>query len=326
MLRKLKPEVFQGNLKGHTYFEGWYHKHVSADRSQAMACIPGVSLFKGNRHSFIQFIDGVTGTTEYFTFPLEEFTWDRRQHLVTIGPNRFSRDGIELDLTSEKLTIQGKLQYQDTTPWSGNLISPGIMGWYSWVPFMECYHGVVSMDHGVNGSLTVNGQDMNFDNGRGYIEKDWGSSFPETWIWMQCNSFTRAGTSVMFSVAKIPWMSNFFMGFLAFLYHQGEVYLFATYNNSTLEMVEFTGDLLTITMSNTTHRLTIRAQPKGTGLLKAPETGGMNRVIKESISSEIELILETSKGERIIHDRGSRAGLEIIDSVFDYLDKVQVKR
>ena len=21
------------------------------------------------------------------------------------------------------------------------------MGWYAWVPFMECYHGVLSLDH-----------------------------------------------------------------------------------------------------------------------------------------------------------------------------------
>ena len=31
--------------------------------------------------------------------------------------------------------------------WPVKVTSPGAMGPYAFVPFMECYHGVVSMDH-----------------------------------------------------------------------------------------------------------------------------------------------------------------------------------
>jgi hypothetical protein len=53
------------------------------------------------------------------------------------------------------------------------------MGWYSFIPFMECKHGIVSANHKIKGKITVNNQIIDFDEGQGYIEKDWGTSFPE---------------------------------------------------------------------------------------------------------------------------------------------------
>ena len=64
---------------------------------------------------------------------------------------------------------------------------------YAWVPFMECYHSVVSMTHAVVGSVRFGAgpeaETFNINAGRGYIEKDWGRDFPETYVWMQGNSF-----------------------------------------------------------------------------------------------------------------------------------------
>ena len=48
-----------------------------------------------------------------------------------------------------------------------------IMGWYYKLPFMECYHGVVSLNHDLKGSLNLNNIHYHFDDGKGYIEKDW---------------------------------------------------------------------------------------------------------------------------------------------------------
>ena len=36
--------------------------------------------------------------------------------------------------------IKGKISFGDLFRWPSNLFSPGIMGPYSFVPFMECYH------------------------------------------------------------------------------------------------------------------------------------------------------------------------------------------
>jgi tocopherol cyclase len=51
------------------------------------------------------------------------------------------------------------------------------MGWFAYVPFMECYHGVLSLDHEVNGRLRLGKRETDFSGGRGYIEKDWAAPF-----------------------------------------------------------------------------------------------------------------------------------------------------
>ena len=82
------------------------------------------------------------------------------------------------------------------------------------------------LNHSLSGILNVNGTLLNFENGKGYIEKDWGTSFPEAWIWMQSNNFSTSDTSFSFSVAKIPWLGKFFIGFISFLYYNKRVFPF----------------------------------------------------------------------------------------------------
>jgi hypothetical protein len=45
----------------------------------------------------------------------------------------------------------------------------------------------------------------------------------------------------------------------------------------------------------------------------------MNRHIKESIDSELEVSLISGNGTLIYKDQATRAGLEVIDSIFDIL-------
>ncbi|QII81181.1 hypothetical protein G7057_00970 [Jeotgalibaca arthritidis] len=41
--------------------------------------------------------------------------------------------------------------------------------------------------------------------GKGYIEKDWGRSFPKNYIWIQSNHFNDNQRSLFFSYAHIPY-------------------------------------------------------------------------------------------------------------------------
>ena len=45
------------------------------------------------------------------------------------------------------------------------------MGWYAFVPFMECYHSVVSMSHFIEGSADFGSGDTDFMGGKGYHGK-----------------------------------------------------------------------------------------------------------------------------------------------------------
>jgi tocopherol cyclase len=69
--------------------------------------------------------------------------------------------------------------------------SPIAMGWYSFVPFMECYHGVISLYNNIFGKLSANDRIIDYTDEIGYIEKDWARSFPSSRLWMQTNHFNK---------------------------------------------------------------------------------------------------------------------------------------
>jgi hypothetical protein len=333
-LRKLyNPPLFQGKLSLNGYFEGWYFKQVSANLQHVYALIPGIALGTRpeERYAFIQVIDGITGDTRFIHYPLEEFSASDEALQVRVGNSLFTDSFIDLNIENSELTLQGRIDFQNPIPYPSQLLSPGIMGWYSFVPKMECKHGLVSMDHGLAGGFQVNGTPIDFTGGRGYTEKDWGTSFPESWIWMQSNNFSRPGISFMLSIAKIPWMGSHFMGFLGFLKIGDKLRFFATYNGAKIVHIENLSrrdakgnpeaEGVAITISRKTlfgsEELKLRAESTRRGALKSPVRGRMESYIKESVDAEIRLEYHSSDGQTY-QDTGRRGGLEIVESVFEH--------
>ncbi len=318
-LRIYKPEVFQGSLKNKKYFEGWYFKHVSSDLKHVWSFIPGISINEKDPHSFIQVINGITGKSDYITYPVDSFKWDKQKVFVKIGNSVFTDKFIDLKIKTDNLTIDGHIDFINSVNYPKTLFSPGIMGWYSFVPFMECKHGIISVNHSLKGSINAGGTVINFTEGKGYIEKDWGTSFPEAWIWIQSNNFSNHDTSFTFSVAKIPWMGKFFIGFISFLYYNGGFILFSTYNKSALTDIVHDDNSVSMTLRNKKYVLKVSAAKKTFGELKAPASGNMSRRIKESVDSEVTLSLYDLNNNLLYSDEGKRAGLEVIDKIFEYL-------
>jgi hypothetical protein len=319
-MRILKPEVFQGNLKSKNYFEGWYFKHVSKNLENVYSFIPGISLNKENPHAFIQIINGLTGETQYIEYPVSAFSFDKETFRVTVGDSIFTADSMLLNINSPQIAVKGLLQYANGVKYPRSTFSPGIMDWYSFVPFMECKHGVVSVSHAIEGSLLIDSLKVDFSGGKGYIEKDWGKSFPESWIWLQSNTFAKSDACIMISIAKIPWLGHYFTGFLGFLYFAGNFYPFSTYNNSQITALNLVDERLTLGFRSKQYQLTITAALKKTGVLLAPKSGVMSRRIKESIDSELEVTLFDNKGNEIFNDTASRAGLEVIEGIFEIVN------
>ena len=316
--RLYNPPVFQGQNKRNNYFEGWYFKLVDLEGNHIWSVIPGVS-YSNDTHSFIQVIHAQTGTTYYKRFPMESFTYEKEKFRIDIGPNSFSDSHLVLDIQCDDLEIKGALSFEGIQPFPVRLLSPGIMGWYAFVPFMECYHGVVSMQHTLTGSLQVNGSAISFDGGRGYIEKDWGISMPTDWIWMQSNHFDLdQKVSFMLSVARIPWRKGYFPGFLSFMRLDGKVYRFATYNGSKVASLSVTDEEVQIVLRNRKLVLEVVVLRQDGGILKAPRHGAMDRDIKESIISTLKLVLKNRRGEVLYSDTGRYAGLEIVGDMEQY--------
>ncbi len=318
-LRILKPEIFQGDLKKKNYFEGWYFKHVSVNMEYVYSFIPGVALTSHDPHAFIQVINGITGETDYISYPPDQFIWEKNSLHLRIGDSVFTDRYISLNIERENLSLSGHIDYSHIIKYPRSLLSPGIMGWYSFVPYMECKHAIVSVNHKLKGKIVLNGKSIDLNEGKGYIEKDWGTSFPEAWIWIQSNNFSDPETSFSFSLAKIPWLGRFFMGFISFLHLNGRFFLFSTYNNSTITEIRHDDTSVTVHLKSKNAVLRVNVVKNSFGELRAPASGDMSRRIKESIDSTVDLHLYDGHGKLIYEDTGKRAGLEIIEEIFNYI-------
>lgn len=313
-----RPWAFQGSLSRRNYFEGWYFKHVSADREQVWSFIPGISLSDRGRHAFIQVLNGRTGESRVYEYDPGSFTASKKELNVQIEKSRFTKEIISLELMNSSGSIHGDIKYSSMHEYPSTVYNPGIMGWYSFVPFMECKHGVVSMYHSLKGGLYMDREYIDFSGGTGYIEKDWGSSFPESWIWLHCNTFDSTNSSFMFSVAKIPWLGSFFIGFISYLNMENRFINFSTWSKASIEKMEYSDKRLVIKIVNKEYILEIEALNHQAGPLKAPVLGSMSRIIKETVDATLYLKLSNRSGKILIQDQGKRAGMEVIEKILSY--------
>ncbi|MDA8434462.1 MAG: tocopherol cyclase family protein [Actinomycetales bacterium] len=304
------PEGFHGAGVTSSYFEGWYVKLVSADRRSRWAVIPGVFLDpRGGGEAFVQVLDGATGASWYHRYDESEFGADDDRFAVRVGPNRFSDRGVVLDLPS----LAGEVRFATPLdPWPVSWRSPGVMGWYAWVPRMECKHGVVSLGHDLAGSLEHGGGAASFDGGRGYCEKDWGAAFPAAYVWMQTNHFDTRDTCLTASVALIPWVRSEFRGHIVGLLHRGELHRFATYTGAVTTRLEVDDDAVRWHLrSKQGSVLELTAdRPRG-GLLHAPVRTEMHRRVEETLDATIHVRLLDPGGRVLLDDVGTCGGLEV---------------
>lgn len=341
--RILHPAWYHGHDKRPPFFEGWYFKLIDASRRHRYAIIPGIfkSDVSERHHAFVQVLNGTTGRAVYHRFPAEAFRAAEDRFEICVGPNRFTGESISLQLDSPEQTLHGEVHFEGLTPWPVTLISPGIMGWYSWVPSMECYHGVLSLDHALRGAFTVDGQTIDWSRGQGYNEKDWGSSFPSAWIWLQSNHFARdpglgaPRTSLTASVAIIPWRRSSFRGMIVGLWHGGRLYRFATYTGARIEQLSLDDEQVTwivrgrMAIGGPTYQLEMRATRAQGGLIRGPSTSDMGVRVPETLSASVEVRLARLRGRQetvLLEDTGRYAGLEVVGDLERLLQTSAMKR
>lgn len=320
-----RPAMYHGHSQRRNFFEGWYYKFVDATEQHVYAVIPGVFLGKDDStsHCFVQVLDGATGQSTYHRYPLDQFWASDHELDLRVGPNRFFLDQMRLNIDDDTRTLYGEVHFAGMTPWPVALTSPGIMGPYTFAPFMECYHGVLSFDHAVRGSLAMNGRRVDFDGGRGYMEKDWGRAFPQAWVWGQSNHFDRvhAGTSITVSVATIPWLRTSFRGFIIGLWHERQLYRFATYTGAQITHLRLTDTHVILRVEDKHHRLEVEATRSEGGLLHAPYRIDMLQRVTESLTASIMVKLSDQADNVIFEGVGRHAGLEINGEIQQIVDE-----
>ncbi len=237
-------------------FEGWYFKHQIKDRT--IAFIPGIAKCG----AFIQVITDQDS---------RHFDIDRlrvENGSIYAGKCVFSKQNTLIDLPG----IRGEIRYGDLTP-----LRSDIMGPFQLLP-MECRHGVISMMHSLSGSLMMDREVISFDQGRGYIEKDSGTSFPNFYQWIHCNSFDEE-SSIMVSIANIPFLGLRFTGCIGAIIHKSIEYRLATY--SGVKILESNANHISLKQGKYRLQVELFEPPKGHPL-RSPVQGQMNGSVRES--------------------------------------------
>lgn len=308
------PNLYHGKHKSKNFFEGWYFKIVDKKNDHKLAIIPGVSYGNGecDHHCFIQVINGKESNFNYLSYDIDDFKYNNSRFRVCINSNIFTLGSMNLSIAYNNLNIHGNLIFKNLVKWPDSIINPGSMGFYNYLKFMECYSQVCVLNGSIVGDLNINGVHIDFTGGKIYIEKNWGKSFPKSWLWIQSNSFKSRKASVSCSIGTIPFPIKNFTGFLIGVTLENDFYSFTTINHSKINIQHFGDDIsLIVTKKNLKLTLKTFTNQKDFLVLKAPNKGSMKSTVKETINGQVYMLLEDTKlNKKIFEDVGLSAGIE----------------
>lgn len=216
----------------------------------------------------------ITGKSQEGEF-IQVITNDNSYLVPYIGGNIFTDKGIKVHIIYGDLSISGEIKYGELSP-----LKYDIMGPFKYLP-MQCRHKVLSMSHSLEGYVKINGSCMDFTGGKGYIEGDSGISFPDKYLWIQCNDFPEE-CSIMLSIAEIPFGLFKFTGCICAIKYGGKEYRIATYKG--VKILKYSKEEVVLQQGK--YIFIANISPNKGYKLKAPKSGKMDRTILESLSSK----------------------------------------
>ncbi len=253
------------------FFAGRYYKHQKEDAT--IACIIG----QASSGEFIQII-----------------TNDEVLQYDSLDGCYVSRSRLRLNYPE----IAGEVRYG-----SFHALQSPIMGPFSRLP-MQCSHEVISMRHEVNGSFCIRGKTIDLQGATGYIEGDYGRSFPKEYLWLQCNDFD-TNLSIMVSIAHIPFLGFHFTGCICAITYGNKEYRLATYRG--VRIVDKSPNRIVLVQGK--YRLIVHITPTASHALRSPNKGQMIGTIRESNNCKAEFSF-TWKGRQLFHAKSNNCSYE----------------
>ena len=267
---------FRDTERTGSYFEGWYLKHQNR-KGQTRALIPAYHIDSaGQRTASLQVISN--SDAYWLECPDAQLQCSRQPFQIQIEQSSFSSQGIDLHTEQAGLSLHGTLHYGPFT-----ILRSDIMGLFRFFAGMQCSHSVISMGHSLQGTLVLNGEQLDFSNGIGYIETDRGHSFPSTYLWTQCLWDGPERNSLMLAAATIPFPVGGFTGCICFVFYRGREYRLATYRGAKIEEWSPSGAII----RQGKYRLEAELLKERKHALRAPVEGRMERTIHESLCAEV---------------------------------------
>ena len=199
--------------------------------------------------------------------------------LKDLSQVKVSFERISFNVHQDNWDIVGDIKYGPLLKSKKN-----IMSYYRFFP-IECKHRIYSMYHSLSGSLTINGKNISFDNGNGYIEGDKGRNFPKKYLWLNA---INEEASITLAIASSPLGLFKITGTTSLIEYRGKEYRFGTYNFAKAKVIQRNH----IVIKKGKYILDINIDDFEGHALKAPDKGNMTRFIHECPCVKIRYILK----------------------------------
>lgn len=289
---------FKGSKYRKNFFEGWYLKFI-LDQHNTISLIPSI-------HRQGQFVQGSLQTifSKDNVSKTVSTTYSPSNYEITLpfqfqlGENLISSNQVIIN--EPHLNFQAEIK--KVIPYPHNIMGP----FQYFHRIMPCNHGLlVSRGEAkvlVSSDLISGSYDAQL-----YVEKDWGDTFPERYIWIHAD-FPDEEVAFFFSVATVVVGKLKFPGFIATILLGGKHYTFATWNLAQLRVSGSPNDIR-ISLANNDMKVTLRTTPHNTVSLHSPIDGIMNSSIREALSSPLQMVIQLKSG-KVLKLSTQRASVE----------------
>ena len=283
---KISPLIdyqYKGPGRRKAYFEGWYFKLNLTDET-TLSLIPSLHQQGDVSYASLQWIlaKGQDVRSFALTYPSGSFSLTLKPFRLVLGQSYFS----ETDIRIQEDELQLSVHFQNLNQYTGDIMGP--FRWFH--TRMPCSHGLLVISGSAQVTLESAQLQGRFKSGL-YVEKDWGDTFPQRYIWCQAG-FPRQNAAFYFSIATVRVDHLSFTGFIANLTLQEKNFTFATWNFSDCKVLGNPADIR-IGLARSDLMAAARIMPQPGVHLNSPVQGMMDSTIFESLSAPLELKIKT---------------------------------
>jgi hypothetical protein len=284
MLDKYKPNSIRGNFERNKYFEGWFQKVYSKAHNASFILIYGYATHNSDDHfGFLQVLIP-NQKPEIVYFPKNEVSCDIEQHIFRLGQNLLTTEYIQIN--TQQFSIDLKLKNMHPLRTFKNS-----MGYNYFIPNLPCYHSVLNTAQNVSGEIQHNGVCYTLNNAMGYLEKNWGTTFPESYFWVHAVDPSHPQISLLFSKAKIVWLGKTYVKHVGYLCLEGQQIELRELKKFSVSGRNISPGNRIIQMRSASAQLDLSLDDGREVVFHGPKDGALSRMIHHQADVQIEVLL-----------------------------------
>ena len=235
------------NLGSSAHFEGWYYRAFDPETNRSWVLIAAYWLderYQG--HGFLELVQHPEGIVHKQTLVGINIASIQAAHGdfdLRFGDMRLSANKVEgVMWTDNGQRVDIDLEISDCAQWGGPYEENNrwTMGWSTEAPGIPIKWHIHHLKAEISGSITTPVDEWVLSKLPLHQEKNWGRSFPSSWIWMQSNHF-EGRPDVAFAAAGgpiFPWLFSP-QGYMAGLRWRDRFFTWRTHDTHTFPEVEF---------------------------------------------------------------------------------------